>query len=112
VHTQLALVIGDLHIPDRAGDLPAKFKKLLVCNDRLMRGHGALVLIGETSFALKLLVAAASDVSKGRKRDVTKTSAANQQTHLIQLPACPGPRQNTACAVHGQHWPAARTSMQ
>ena len=27
---QLVLLIGDLHIPHRAADLPAKFKKLLV----------------------------------------------------------------------------------
>lgn len=26
----LVLIIGDLHIPDRAADLPAKFKRLLV----------------------------------------------------------------------------------
>lgn len=29
-NTMLVLVIGDLHIPHRVHDLPAKFKKLLV----------------------------------------------------------------------------------
>jgi len=30
--TQLALVLGDLHVPTRARDLPDKFKKLLLPN--------------------------------------------------------------------------------
>jgi hypothetical protein len=34
----LVLVIGDLHIPNRAHDLPAKFKKLLVSGFTLGRG--------------------------------------------------------------------------
>lgn len=33
----LVLVIGDLHIPSRAHDLPNKFKKLLVRTRRLLK---------------------------------------------------------------------------
>lgn len=33
----LVLVIGDLHIPNLVHDLPAKFKKLLVCLPSLRR---------------------------------------------------------------------------
>ena len=40
----LVLVIGDLHIPTLTHDLPAKFKKLLVCLHtqliELPSGHG------------------------------------------------------------------------
>lgn len=62
IHFQLALLIGDLHIPHRASDLPAKFRKLLVCVDQYGSLGPGYFLVGDMQSHVKPSIHCVEDV--------------------------------------------------